>query len=797
MDASLPLPATTMPPCGEAARLEALRRYAILDTPSEAEFDDITALAAQLCGTPVALISLIDTHRQWFKSRLGMPVSETPLHLSFCRHAIHDDKLLEVPDTLLDPRFHDHPVVVDAPHIRFYAGMPLRTPDGHGLGTLCVVDYQPRELSDAQREGLRRLGRQVIRLLEQRLLTHRYAEQAALQQAMFDSAASAILVLHPEGHIERANPSAEHLFGYAPDALTGRPFIATLFPPDALEHYAATLAGPAMPLVEPGFTLLTAAFDQGRPEPRTWRLRHRDGHDVPVLLSLSAIPDGQGKVHGYLAIAHDLSVQEQLQLRLQRIAAQVPGMLFQFHWRTGQPGRLTYVSEGIESIYGLQPAQTADDSGPLFTRLYSADRQSVLLSIRQAAAQLTPWRSEHRVEHPRRGLVWVEAHATPLPQPDGSVLWHGLVTDISEHKAQQAELEKQQELNRRMIETLPEAVIACDAAGQPTLFNRTAREWFGESPPRPEAWPDLCSAFAGTGGMPLPVEQLPLSRALRGEAVDNLELTLVTGDTPRHLLVSAHPLHASDGRHLGAVAVMHDITARKRAENLQREFVATVSHELRTPLTSITGSLALLCGNVLGDVPEPMRELLEIAHQNSQRLSSLINDLLDMDMLDAGQMRFELLTQPLQPLLEQALRGNQGYADRYGVFFRLTENTTATVRVDALRLHQVLSNLLSNAVKFSPPGETVELQVRTVGPRVRVSVVDHGPGLDEDFRERVFQKFAQASAEDSRRKGGTGLGLAISKELIGRMHGHIGFESRPGHGACFWIELPLSGDETS
>lgn len=269
---------------------------------------------------------------------------------------------------------------------------------------------------------------------------------------------------------------------------------------------------------------------------------------------------------------------------------------------------------------------------------------------------------------------------------------------------------------------------------------------------------------------------------------------MVNNQAQRHLLASADPLFAANGQKIGAVLAMHDITERKRVERLQREFVSTVSHELRTPLTSITGALALICADVMGKVPDPLRELLDIANQNSRRLGALINDLLDMDKLNAGKMRFALSTQPLQPLLEQALRDNQSYAERHNTRYLLHGDTSALVRVDALRLHQVLSNLLSNAAKFTPAGETVEVSIEAGDEQVRISIHDKGPGIAAAFRERVFQKFAQADSSDTRQQGGTGLGLAISKELIEYMDGQIGFDSQPGQGACFWIELPRAAE---
>ena len=140
-------------PLNEPSRLAALLAFELLDTPAEAMFDNITTLAAQICNTPIALISLVDAERQWFKSRVGLGASETPRELAFCAHAINRDELFEIENALLDPRFSDNPLVTSDPDIRFYAGMPLSDVHGHNLGTLCVIDRQPRQLNEQQRQS--------------------------------------------------------------------------------------------------------------------------------------------------------------------------------------------------------------------------------------------------------------------------------------------------------------------------------------------------------------------------------------------------------------------------------------------------------------------------------------------------------------------------------------------------------------------------------------------------------------------------------------------------------------------
>ena len=237
------------------------------------------------------------------------------------------------------------------------------------------------------------------------------------------------------------------------------------------------------------------------------------------------------------------------------------------------------------------------------------------------------------------------------------------------------------------------------------------------------------------------------------------------------------------------VVFVRDVTKRKRNEAFKSEFVATVSHELRTPLTSIAGSLGLLIGGAAGALPATAARLLEIAHSNSQRLIRLINDILDVEKMESGKVTFAFRPVELWPLIEQAIESNRGFADGFGVALRLDRSSMApAVLADSDRITQVLTNLLSNAIKHSPAGAEVVVTMSERGAAVRVAVRDHGPGIPDEFKSRIFGKFAQADT-NGHSKGGTGLGLHIVKQIVEHHDGTVGFEPAPGGGTIFYFEL--------
>lgn len=510
-------------PENEDERLRALYQLAILDSPREQSYDDIAQLAMMICNVPISVVTLIDQDRQWFKTCLGLDGTETPRDVAFCAHAIlTPDDVLEVEDATQDPRFSDNPLVTGEPFIRSYAGAPLLLKSGLALGTLCVVDYHPKRLTEQQKQSLVLLANQVVRLLELRESSQKLADQAKKLAEFYRMSPVAItLNRFSDGLFLEANPALFQMLGYTPDEFAG------------LTYWDLT--------------------------PHQYRQE-----------------------------------EEQQRADLQREGRYGP---YEKHFVTKQGDWLPVLLNGV-LIYG----------------------------------------------------------------PDGEQQIWSIIQDISE---------------------------------------------------------------------------------------------------------------------------------RKRIEQLKNEFVSTVSHELRTPLTSISAALRMVLGGMLGEVPEKIHEMLSVAAKNSQRLTLLINDLLDMEKLLAGKMVFDFEPWSVSALLTQAVIENQILADQFEVHYKLQlPDEDLFIKVDNQRLQQVLSNFLSNAAKFSNRGSSVDVTAELDADQVKILVRDYGQGIPSDFQARLFQKFSQADASDARRRGGTGLGLAISKELVERMGGQIGFTSQEQKGSCFFAIFP-------
>jgi len=418
--------------------------------------------------------------------------------------------------------------------------------------------------------------------------------------------------------------------------------------------------------------------------------------------------------------------------------------------------------------------------------------------------------SEEIINYTRDGVpYWVHIDCDPIENNGEKIGFIAIESDITERKKAEEELiSTTRELNAVLNAATEMSLITTDANGLITMFNSGAEKMLGYSADEMigKQTPAIFHIPSEVEGRGLELSE-ELEKQVNGFEVfvtipktkgsETREWTYVKKDGERLTVVlSVTTMESKDGDVIGYLGMAKDITEQKRLESLKNSFVSTVSHELRTPLTAIKGTLGLINAGVVGEVPDKVNELLVIAESNSQRLAILINDLLDMDKIAAGNMTFKLDRYVLMSLVDKSVAMNKSYADKYNIKLNIGDRCDdVEVYVDSDRLLQVMANLISNAVKFSEEYGSVDINVNYSGEKVTVSIQDYGLGISDNFKKRIFNKFSQEDASSTRYKGGAGLGLVISKDLLNHMNGEIHFVSEQGKGSTFWYELPIVSNE--
>jgi PAS domain S-box-containing protein len=362
-----------------------------------------------------------------------------------------------------------------------------------------------------------------------------------------------------------------------------------------------------------------------------------------------------------------------------------------------------------------------------------------------------------------------------------------VVHDITERKIAENQLRASEARVRMIFENAPVALLVIDTRGVIKLSNPAAEQMFGY---RAQELSDRHVSFL----MPKSPEfdEIEFSEDMYTNMVGHVKEVEAQSRTGNVFPIELTLANFTTGEGERFLAAMLDVSERHEMERLKREFVSTVSHELRTPLTAIRGSLTLLSVGAMGGLTEQAKKVVTIAERNSIRLINLINDLLDIEKLEAGKLEMVFDAAPLQNAIERSVESVKAFGDQYGIKVE-SATTDAAVFADSDRLVQVIINLLSNAIKYSPRDGLVSVEVSKKQDSVWVGIKDRGRGIPADFKDKIFERFQQVEAADAKQKGGTGLGLAICKAIVEQHNGVIGVDSEEGKGSTFWFEIPLAG----
>ena len=365
----------------------------------------------------------------------------------------------------------------------------------------------------------------------------------------------------------------------------------------------------------------------------------------------------------------------------------------------------------------------------------------------------------------------------------------GLRQALARQAAETALQARSREL-RLLIDAVPAMISYADPQERVLLHNRAYAQWLGIPGARIDGHTlrDLLGEEAYAMAAP------GIARALAGEETRYERQQRSADGLVRDLAVAYVPHRSAAGEVLGYYALLSDITELKRLQRMKNEFVSMVSHELRTPATAIRAALGMLAGGAAGALPEAAGRLVGIANASCERLVRVVDDILDVERIEAGAIAVTLRDEDLSRILQAAVIAMAPLAAQRQV--RLEPDNVqvgARAHTDRDRTIQVLNNLLSNAIQFSPDGAAVRIALESRGEMSRIAVRDHGPGVSDEFRPRLFEKFAQDPAVARGSTGRFGLGLAVSKLLITRLGGRIGYDPAPGGGSVFWFELPAAG----
>ncbi len=821
-------------PLYESERLAALNRYKILDTLPEQEYDDLTQLAADICGTPIALISLVDRDRQWFKSRVGLEATETSRDISFCGHAVAEGAILNIPDTIKDVRFADNPLVIQDPKIRFYVGVPLTTPDRYTLGTLCVIDRQPRELSPKQIQQLQALGRLVMSQLELRLsveFSERQAAEGALRKSeerlrlALRAANQGLYDLNLETGEAIVSPEYATMLGYDPDTFqeTNARWIDRLHPDDqeiVANTYKDYVAG--------NLSEYKVEFRQ-RTQSGEWKW----------LLSLGKILewDELGNPLRMLGIHTDISDRKQAETALQQLNQELEAKVLErtqelqsinimqraildssdYSFISTEPnGIIQTFNAAAERMLGYKAAEVIGKVTPTIIH----DRQEVIDRAASLSVELDrdipigfqvfvakAWLgliSEEEWTYIRRdgSRLPVSLSVTPLRDVNLQITgFLGIAKDISDRKKAEESLRNLSDRLTLAVKSAEIGIWDWDIPQNILTWDDRMYELYGL---QPEQFANAYEAWASTI---YPEDrdntENAIQEALRGNKEYDPEFRVLLPDGTNRFIKAYSLVQRNDqGEPMRMVGINFDISDRKQAEitilqtaaqlevsNRELEaFAYSVSHDLRAPLRAIDGFSNALIEDYSDKFDAEGRDYFDRIRRNVHRMGMLIDDLLRLSRVSRSAMQYTSVN--LSTLVQEQILELQEIEPERQVEVIIAPDII--VSADITLMQVVISNLIQNAWKFTShhPTARIEFGVLQQEDHPVYFVRDDGAGFDMSYSTMLFRVFHRL--HNTNEFPGTGIGLATVQRAIHRHYGRVWAEGFVEKGAAIYFTVANS-----
>ncbi len=752
----------------EKERLRVLRSCQLLDTQPEYVFDHLVSLAKDVCQVPIALISLVDEDRQWFKARIGCDFTEGPRETAYCNIAIQQSNVLIVPDTLRNPTFAAMPGYLNGKLIRFYAGAPLVTPDGFALGTLCVSDYMPRELTQTQIQTLKDLARRVVVEVQRRRVVVAMAEQAQQRTT----------AMHRQFFYRKLGIG----FGLIVCLILTSAGVAfwafnqSRYNDERLRHTLNVLL--EVDKVKFSFRTIQLAV-------RHYALSPNEG------LTFSNLQDQRQQMLEHVSRLKTLTQDSTIQrAHLQRLDEVLPDRLKILDQMEIDIQKKDI--EAIQKIYLSQELLTLFDQ-PISILHQIDQHENQLLQARQAKA-----RQGEQINFFILGAILVMSLLLVF------LILFLVLKEVRARRRAESAANRHEEYLEVTLSSIGDAVITTDAVGKITLINPVAEVltgWTTEEALGEDFDRVIHLIEAETqAAHPSPVKSVLEFKTNQNfhKSVNLLQL----GQIQIPIDDSCAPIIGLDGRAEGAVMVFRDISEQRNMEEkmqqmlsraqeinaLKTSFISMVSHEFRTPLTTIFSSAELLDSPAVRANPERQRKHFQRIYDAIHRLESMLDDILLIGRAESGKLQFQPtpinLVEIVQGVID-VIQAGIGQKHQIMVDFGTVQDS---LFLDAKLVKHILSNLLSNAVKYSPAGSVVEVNLSLADVGVNFEVRDYGRGIPPDDIPNLFHTFQRASNVGNVQ--GTGLGLNIVKTCVDLHGGSIQVESQLDQGSCFRVWLP-------
>jgi PAS domain S-box-containing protein len=828
----------------EQPRLQALRNYDLREAPHDAALDDIARLAAHVCNAPVGCVTVVERDEVLLVGRYGIEQTSAPRRTMPCETTINGDGIYQIPDARRDPEYAPNGIPVGDKRYRFYAGAPVLTPDSVTIGCVVVLDTSARKLTPQQFEALESLSNLVTTRLELARRVRENGQSSRARQrvetaltvernfvsAVLDTVGALVVVFDTAGRIVRFNRACEIISGYQSSELIGKFAWERLIPKEEVPEYVDNFQ-----------RIRNGQF------PTTYENYwiSADGVRRRISWSATAMLDSHGQVAFVIATGIDVTVQRVAETAIRESEARyrqiVEGSLglvcthdmdgkilsINEHGASG----LGYTVQDVvgKMLQGFTKPENRSQLERYFEELRSKEEAQGLLHLLNSRGEERAFAYRNRVVAPIDGERYVL----------------GFGVDVTDQIRAEAQLNTLSRQSDSVLESVGDGIFALDLEGRITLVNPAAAAMLGY---RQEEMlgRNMHELIHHTrfDGSAFPKEESPIQASLEHlstvrianeifwrkdggsfaveyvarpqiEAVHDNEPAIVVEPTKRQrapwfrgteedspAAADASGFDAEDvplsdgtrGRAVGVVVAFTDISERNALDRMKDEFISTVSHELRTPLTSLRAALGLVAGGALNARPEKMRQMMEIAIGNTDRLVRLVNDILDLERIGSGKAELHFAPTSVDDLFKRVTTQHQTIAQRANIRFHMEANNVV-VWADPDRILQALNNLISNAIKFSPQASTIPSEVRLIAHYVTpdealIEIQDHGRGIPADKLQQIFERFKQVDASDSRTMGGTGLGLAICRSIIQQHGGHVWATSTLGEGSTFHFTLP-------